>query len=47
MTILGLAESFRTMDRPEMTQPGPAMTLFDGFFLRKSQKNGIEILTQS
>ena len=33
MTILGLAESFKTMNRP-----GPTVTLFDGFFLEKYTK---------
>ena len=42
MTILGLAESFKTMNRP-----GPIVTLFDGLFLGKYKKQGREILTQS
>ena len=40
MTILGLAESFKMMNRhgptrPELAQPDPTVTLFDGLFLRK------------
>ena len=34
MTYLGLAESFKTVNRPGLTQPNPVVTLFDGLFLR-------------
>jgi len=33
MTILGLAESFKTVN-----QPDPNVTLFDGLFLRKYKR---------
>jgi len=33
MTILGPAESFKMMNRPD-----PAVTLFDGLFLRKYER---------
>ena len=33
MTILELAESFKTMNRP-----GPTVTLFDSLFLRKHKR---------
>ena len=33
MTILGLAESFKTI-----TRPGPTVTLSDGLFLRKYRR---------
>ena len=42
LTILGLAESFKTMDRPD-----PTATLFDGLFLGKYERYGHEMLTQS
>ena len=35
MTILGLAESLKTMNRPGSTQAGPTVTLFGGLFLGK------------
>ena len=41
MTILGLVKSFKTMN-----QDGPTVTLFDGLFLGKYIRQGIEILTQ-
>ena len=41
MTILGLAESFKTMNRPDTT-----VTLFDGLFFGNYMRQGIEILTQ-
>ena len=34
MTIFGLAESFKTINRP-----GPTVTLFDGLFLGKSRNH--------
>ena len=42
MTILGLAESFKTMNRPD-----PIITLFDDLYLGKYKRYGHEILTQS
>ena len=33
MTILGLAESFETMNQPGPAQPDPRVMLFDGLFL--------------
>ena len=42
MTILGLAESFKTMNRPY-----PTVTIFDGLFLRKYKRQRREILTQA
>ena len=41
MTILGLAESFKTMNRPD-----PTLTLFDGLFLGNYKRQRIEIFTQ-
>ena len=38
MTILGLAESFKTMNRPDLS-----VTLFDGLFLEKYKRWGIEV----
>ena len=43
MTYLGLAESFKTMNRPDParpdpTRPEPTVTLFDGLFLRKYER---------
>ena len=35
MTILGPAESFETMNRPDPTRPDLAVTLFGGLFLGK------------
>ena len=40
MIILGLAESFKTMNlldpsQPDLAQSGPTVTLFDGLFLGK------------
>ena len=35
MTILGLAESLKTMNRSDRAWPGPTVTLFDDLFLRK------------
>ena len=32
MTILGLAESFKMMSRPDPTRPDPTITLFDAYF---------------
>ena len=46
MTILGLAESFKTMNQPSQTRPGSTVTLFDGLFLGKYKRWGREILTQ-
>ena len=34
--ILGLAESFKTMNRP--ARPDPTVTLFDGLLLRKYER---------
>ena len=42
MTILGLAESFKTMNRPD-----PTVMLFGGLYLRKNKIQSHEILTQS
>ena len=39
-TILGLAESFKTMDRPGLIQPDLTITLFDGLFIGKQKKMG-------
>ena len=44
MTILGLAESFKTLNRPEPA--GPTLTLFDSLFLEKYKRWRLEILTQ-
>ena len=41
MTILELAESLKTMNRPDTT-----VTLFDGLFIGKYKRWGREILTQ-
>ena len=41
MTILGLAESFKTMNRQDLT-----VTLFDGLFIGNYMRQGIRILTQ-
>ena len=38
MNILGLAELFKTMNRPDPAQPNPTVTLFDGLFLGKFKK---------
>ena len=43
MTILGLAESFKTMNRPDITQPnknwaGPTVTFFDGLYIGKYKR---------
>ena len=46
MTIFGLAESFKTMNRPDMTRPGATVTLFDGLFLGEYESQGCKILTQ-
>ena len=32
MAILGLVESFKTINRPDPTRPGPTVTLFDDLF---------------
>ena len=37
MTILGQAESLKMMNRLDPTLPDPAVTLFDGLFLRKHE----------
>ena len=37
-TILRLDESFKTMNRSGLTQPGPIVTLFDGLFLAKYKR---------
>ena len=42
MTILGLAESFETIN-----QPGPTVTLYDGLLLGKYKSKGHTILMQS
>ena len=44
MSISKLAESFKTINRPDPTRldptrPVPTMTLFDGFFLSKIIEN--------
>ena len=41
MTVLGLAESFKTMNRPD-----PAVTLFDGLFLEMCMRYKSYILAQ-
>ena len=38
MTILGLAELFKTMNRPDLVGLGLTDTLFDGLFLGKSKR---------
>ena len=43
MIILGLAELFKTMNRPNPTRPnparpGPAVTLFDGLFFGQYER---------
>ena len=35
MTVLGLAESFKTMNRPDPVQLNPTVTLFDRLFFGK------------
>ena len=47
MTILGPAESFKTMNRPDLSQSDLTVTLFDGLFYGKYKRQGREILTQS
>ena len=47
MTILGLAKSFKTMNRHDQAPPGPIVTLFDGLFLGKYQRFEQEFMTQS
>ena len=47
MTILGLAESFKKMNWPISTRPGPHVTVFAGFFLGKYKRYWGEILTES
>ena len=42
MTLFGLAESSKTMNRPD-----PTVTLVDGLFLGNYKRLGCEILTQS
>ena len=42
MTILGLAESFKTMN-----QPGPTGTLFDRLFIEKCRRLGSQYLFKS
>ena len=49
MTILGLAESLKTMNRSGLiwlTWPGPTVTLFDGSILGKYKRLRREIFTQ-
>ena len=41
MTILGLAQLFKTMNRP-----GPTVSLFDDLFLSKYKRERLEILSQ-
>ena len=38
MTILELAVSFKTMNRPGPNWPNPTEMLFDGFFLGKYKR---------
>ena len=45
MTILGLAESFKAMNRTDLTRPNPTVPLIDGLFLGKYIRYGREILT--
>ena len=33
MTILGLIESFKTMNRSDLFRPDPTVTLYDGLFV--------------
>ena len=47
MTIFGPAESFKMMNRPDPTRLGPTVMLFNSLFLRKYERYGPEILTQS
>ena len=42
MTIFGSAESFNTINRSD-----PTVTLFDGLFLKKYERDGRKICTQS
>ena len=46
MIILGLAESFNTMNWPAPASPDPTVTLFDCLFIGKYKRKGREILTQ-
>ena len=47
MTILELTESSKMMNRHDLTQPVPTVTLFDGLFLGKYKSGKRDILTQS
>ena len=47
MTILWLAESFKSMNRPSPTRFGRTVNLFDGLFLGNYKILGREILIQS
>ena len=38
MTHLGLAETFKTMNRPNPTRPDPTVMLFVGLYLRKNKR---------
>ena len=38
MTILGLAESFKMMNRPDSTGPDPTVTLFDDLLIKKFER---------
>ena len=47
MTILGLAESFKTKNRPGPARPVPTARLFDGLFLGSYKRKERKILKQS
>ena len=38
ITILELAKSFKTINRPDPTRPDMTVTLFDGLFLGKHKR---------
>ena len=47
MTILGLAESPKTINRPDLIRPDPTVTQFDSLFIEKYKRQRRKILTQS
>ena len=42
MTISKLAESFKTMNRPDPAGSGLTVTLFEGLCLRKQKRRGVK-----
>ena len=42
MTILGLAESFKTVNRPGPTWPGSTLTLFDSLFIGQYKDRNVK-----